>query len=142
MTKKNIYSIVGHLILFKQKELTLTKRNIVHIEIPTRNFEESGEFYKKLFDWKIMPMPELNYSMWEPAEGPGGGFNPLGKDVKVDRVLIYIDSDDIAADLKKAQSLGAKIIKDKSEIPGYGWFGIFKDPTGNSIALYKATNPS
>jgi uncharacterized protein len=120
----------------------MTKRNIVHIEIPTRNFEESGEFYKNLFGWKIMPMPEMNYSTWEPIEGPGGGFNPLGEWTKVDNVLIYIDSDDIAADLKKAKSLGATIIKDKSEIPGYGWFGVFKDPTGNSIAVYKAMRPS
>jgi predicted enzyme related to lactoylglutathione lyase len=120
----------------------MTKRNIVHIEIPTRNLEESGEFYKKLFAWKVTPMPESNYSMWEPAEGPAGGFNPLGEGVTVGSVLIYIDSDDITADLKKAKSLGATFIKDKSEIPGYGWFGIFKDPTGNSIALYKATNPT
>jgi uncharacterized protein len=120
----------------------MTKRNIVHIEIPTRNNDESGEFYKKLFGWKVTPMPEMNYSMWEPVEGPGGGFNPLAEGVKVDSVLIYIDSDDIVADLKKAKSLGATIIKDKSEVPGYGWFGIFKDPTGNSIALYTATIPS
>jgi hypothetical protein len=120
----------------------MTKRNIVHIEIPTRNFEESGEFYQKLFGWKITPMPEMNYSLWEPAEGPGGGFNPLSEETKVDSVLIYIDSDDIAADLKMAKSLGAAIIKEKSEIPGYGWFGVFKDLTGNTIALYTAMNPS
>jgi predicted enzyme related to lactoylglutathione lyase len=120
----------------------MTKRNVVHIEIPTRNFEESGEFYKKLFGWKITPMPEANYSMWEPVEGPGGGFNPLGEDVKVDNLLVYVDSDDVTADLKKAKSLGATIIKEKTEIPGYGWFGIFKDLTGNSIAVYTATNPS
>ena len=120
----------------------MTKRNIVHIEIPTRNFKESDEFYEKLFGWKITPMPEANYSLWEPAEGPGGGFNPLGEETKVDSVLIYIDSDDIAADLKKAKSLGAVIVKEKSEIPGYGWFGVIKDLTGNAIALYTASNPS
>jgi predicted enzyme related to lactoylglutathione lyase len=114
----------------------MSKRNVVHIEIPTRNFAESGEFYQKLFGWKVTPMPEANYSMWEPAEGPGGGFNPLSEETNVNNVLIYIDSDDIDADLKKARSLGAKIIKEKSEIPGNGWFGVFKDPTGNSIALY------
>jgi hypothetical protein len=57
-------------------------------------------------------------------------------------VLIYIDSDDIGADLRRAKSLGATIIKEKSEIPGYGWYGIFKDLTGNSIAVYTAMNPS
>lgn len=120
----------------------MTNRNIVHIEIPTRNFKESGEFYGKLFGWKITSMPEMNYSMWEPAVGPGGGFNPLGENTRVDSVLIYVDSDDIQADLKKARSLGAVILKERSEIPGYGWFGVFKDLTGNTIALYTDAQPS
>lgn len=120
----------------------MSKRNIVHIEIPTRNYEESGEFYKELFGWKVTPMPEMNYSMWEPDAGPGGGFNPLSDTVTADNVLIYIDNDDIGADLKKAKSLGTIIIKEKSEIPGYGWYGIIKDLTCNSIALYTVMSPS
>ena len=120
----------------------MTKRNIVHMEIPTRNFEESGEFYKSLFGWKITPMPEANYSLWEPAEGPGGGFNPLSAETRVDSVLIYVDSDDISADLKKAKSLGAVIVKEKTEIPGYGWFGVFKDLTGNTIAVFTGSPSS
>jgi predicted enzyme related to lactoylglutathione lyase len=27
------------------------------------------------------------------------------------------------------------------EIPATGWFGMFKDPTGNAIALYTSMNP-
>lgn len=114
----------------------MTKRSIVHIEIPSRNFQESGDFYRALFGWKITPVPELNYSLWEPADGPGGGFNPLGEDVKVGEVLVYVDSEDIDSDLTKAKSLGATILREKSEIPGTGWFGIFKDPTGNQIAIF------
>ena len=65
----------------------------------------------------------------------------LGDDVKVGEVLIYVASEDIEADLKKAKSLGGVILKEKDEIPGVGWFGIFKDPTGNSIALYTSRDP-
>ena len=83
----------------------MTKRNIVHIEIPIRNFEESGEFYKNLFGWKIMQMPEMNYSIREPDVGPGGGFNPFGDDVRMDQVLIYIDSDDITSEQKRPNRL-------------------------------------
>jgi predicted enzyme related to lactoylglutathione lyase len=56
-------------------------------------------------------------------------------------VLVYVDSDDIEADLKKAKSLGATVVEEKQEIPGQGWFGVFKDPTGNMVALYTALNP-
>jgi predicted enzyme related to lactoylglutathione lyase len=119
----------------------MTKRNIVHIEIPSRSHEEAGKFYGELFGWKMTPMPEMNYMLWEPAEGPGGGFTSLSE-TKVGEVLIYVDSDDIEADLKKAKSLGAKMVAPKTEIPGIGWFGVFEDLTGNKIALYTSMDPN
>jgi predicted enzyme related to lactoylglutathione lyase len=119
----------------------MTKRSIVHIEIPSANFDTSGRFYNELFGWKITPVPEMNYELWEPEEGLGGGFNPLGDDVRAGEILIYVDSDDIEADLQRAQSLGATVVRSKTEIPTFGWFGIFKDPTGNAIAVYTSMNP-
>jgi predicted enzyme related to lactoylglutathione lyase len=109
----------------------MTKRNIVHIEIPARNGKESAEFYQKLFGWHTEYFPEMNYTTWDAHEGPGGGFS-----------LIHINSDDIDADLKKAKSLGATIVREKSEIPNIGWWGVFKDPSGNEIALYTAMDPN
>ena len=120
----------------------MSKHNIVHIEIPTANPDESGKFYQQLFGWKITPVPEMNYTLWEPETGPGGGFTQVGKDSKVGEVIVYVDSDDVEADLKKVEKLGGKVLVPKSEIPQTGWFGIFADPTGNMIALYTAMNPS
>ncbi|MFC1487458.1 hypothetical protein ACFLRN_07230 [Thermoproteota archaeon] len=36
---------------------------IIHFEIPADNVEELGEFYSKLFDWKIIhsPVEDMNY---------------------------------------------------------------------------------
>ena len=115
-------------------------RNIVHIEIPTANPKQSGEFYEKLFGWHITHDDNMDYTMWDPhdAPGPGGGFTKLDKDTKPGDVLIYVDSDDIEADLKQAVALGGTLILPKTDIPTVGWFGIFKDPTGNSIALFKS----
>jgi len=119
----------------------MTKRNIVHIEIPSTNFDQSVKFYSELFDWKITPLPEMNYVLWEPEEGPGGGFNPLGQNSRVGEILVHVNSDDIDADLKKVQSLGGKVRLPKTEIPGIGWFAIFMDPTGNPITIYTSKNP-
>ncbi len=119
----------------------MTKRNVVHVEFSSRNFEESGKFYHDLFGWKITPVPEMDYSLWEAADGTGGGFNPLGGHTKAGDVLVYIDSDDIDADLKKAASLGGTVVEPKHEIPQQGWFGIFRDPTGNLVALFTSSNP-
>ena len=77
----------------------MTKRNIVHIEIPTRNHEESIKFYHELFDWKTEHFPDMHYTTWEADEHPGGGFS---EGSQPGEILIHINSDDIQADLKKA----------------------------------------
>jgi predicted enzyme related to lactoylglutathione lyase len=34
--------------------------------------------------------------------------------------------------------LGAKIMKDVTEVPGMGWYSIIVDPTGSTLGLWKA----
>lgn len=119
----------------------MSKRNVVHVEIPAANVEAAGKFYQELLGWKIQHDDAMNYSMWEAGDGSGGGFPQVSTDNPVGQVLVYIDSDDIDADLKKVQKLGGTVVRSKTEIPNIGWFGIFKDPTGNVLALYTGMNP-
>jgi len=119
----------------------MSKRNDVHIEIPAANVEAAGNFYQDLFDWKMEHAAEFDYTMWSDGSGYGGGFNKLSEHYPVGQVLVYIDSDDIDADLKKVEQLGGTVVTPKTEIPGTGWFGLFKDPTGNTLALYTSMNP-
>ena len=119
----------------------MTRRNIVHIEIPAADVAAAAGFYQQLFDWKIEAVPDMDYTTWEPLQPPGGGFSPLNESVKPGDVLIYVDSPDIEADLQKVKALGGQVLAEKTEIPQVGWFGLFKDPTGNTIALYTSRNP-
>ena len=119
----------------------MSKRNVVHIEIPAANVKAAGEFYQELFGWKMQHAPEFNYTMWADGSGSGGGFNEVSAEYPAGEVLVYIASDDIEADLKKAEQLGGEVVRAKQEIPSTGWFGIFEDPTGNKIALYTGLNP-
>lgn len=119
----------------------MTKRNIVHIEIPTKEPKASAEFYENLFGWHIERDEDMDYTMFDPQDGPGGGFTPLDENIKPGDVIIYVNSEDIEADLKKAEKLGGTIVREKTEIPTVGWFGFFQDPTGNTIALYTSMNP-
>jgi predicted enzyme related to lactoylglutathione lyase len=120
----------------------MSKRNVVHVEIPAVNVEAAGKFYQELFGWKLQHMPEMNYTMWEDESGKGGGFPQVSDDTPAGRVLVYIDSDDIEADLKKVEKLGGTVLHPKMEIPQAGWFGIFQDPTGNVLALYTSMDPN
>lgn len=110
---------------------------IVHIEIPVSNAETGSGFYAELFGWQTHPMPEMNYTTFETGDGPRGGFPVAdGQMAQAGEVLIYVLTDDVTASLDKAESLGATTLMPKTEIPGIGWFGIFRDPTGNKIAVF------
>jgi len=119
----------------------MSKRNVVHVEIPAASPKASGKFYQDLFGWKIHHAEEFNYTMWEDESGFGGGFTQISDESPAGQVLVYIDSDDIEADLKNVEKLGGKVLNPKTEIPGTGWFGIFQDPDGNVLALYTSMNP-
>lgn len=114
----------------------MSKHPIVHIEFSASDPDAAAKFYAELFGWKTEAMPEMNYITFEAEGGPGGGFNPLGEQVKAGDVFVYVYTDDIKASLAKAESLGGKTIVPKTEIPNVGWFGFFVDPTGNKVGLF------
>ncbi|TLZ68913.1 MAG: VOC family protein [Methanobacteriota archaeon] len=109
--------------------------SVVHVEIHSNAPEKTKAFLKDVFDWKFQDVPEMNYSMFEPPSAPGGGLQkaenlPAG-------VLDYILSKDIDGTVKKIQSSGGSIVTPKMEIPGMGFFAVFQDPTGITLALYE-----
>jgi len=119
----------------------MSKRNVVHVEIPATDVEAAGKFYQELFGWKLEHVPEMDYTLWEAGDGTGGGFPAVSDETPAGKVLVYIHSDDIEADLRKVEKLGGAVIHPKAEIPQTGWYGLFQDPTGNVLALYTSMNP-
>jgi uncharacterized protein len=110
-------------------------RPVVHFEIGCRDSAKTQKFYSDMFDWKITAMgpaaliaPETN--------GIGGHISSLGHEPH-NYTIFYVDVDDVAAYLKKAESLGGKTLVPPVEIPT-GTFAWFKDPEGSTIGLWKA----
>ena len=117
----------------------MSKHPVVHIEISAKDREAAGKFYADLFSWEIQQMPEMNYATFSTGEGEVGvGLSPVMENNPAGTTAAYIGTDDIDATLAKAVSLGAQILVPKTEIPGMGWFGIFKDLTGNHVGLFTA----
>jgi predicted enzyme related to lactoylglutathione lyase len=123
------------------QEDAMSKRNVVHVEIPAEDVPAASRFYQELFGWKMEHAAEFDYTMWADGSGYGGGFNKVSPENPAGQVIVYIHSDDIDADMKKVEELGGTVITPKTEIPGTGWFGQFKDPTGNLLAIYTSQNP-
>lgn len=46
--------------------------------------------------------------------------------------------DDISASTAKAQTLGATIVKEVTEVPDMGWFSVMVDPTGAAFGPWQA----
>jgi predicted enzyme related to lactoylglutathione lyase len=108
-----------------------------HLEIAASDPKAAAEFYSKVFGWKIEVEETMNYVQFMPEEGGiGGAFTELGENNPAGTVLAYVTTDDIEASLDKVEANGGKTIMPKTEIPGIGWFAVFADATGGTLALY------
>lgn len=116
----------------------MSKRAIVHIEIPAANREAGAEFYAKLFGWEYQHMNEpAPYTMIETGN-VGIGMPDTGEMYAPNDVIVYIDSDDLTADLAQIESLGGKRIGEPIKVGDFGEMAFFTDPTGNRLALWRA----
>jgi predicted enzyme related to lactoylglutathione lyase len=112
----------------------------VHVELATTDLAKAKAFYGKLFDWTLEDMPMQqggSYTLIKVGEGTGGGMMKHPMPGAASAWLAYVLVDDIAAATHKAQSLGATVVREVTEIPGIGSFSIFTDPTGATLALWQ-----
>jgi predicted enzyme related to lactoylglutathione lyase len=112
----------------------------VHVELNTTDPAKAKSFYGSLFNWKLedVPMgPGMTYTMVQPGSGTGGGIMKHPVPGAPSAWLAYVVVDDVKASTEKARTLGAKVMKDVTEVPGMGWFSIITDPTGAALGLWK-----
>ena len=114
----------------------------VHVELNTPDPEKAKAFYSKLFEWELeeiqnSAVPDAKYTIVKVGKGTGGGIMKQVPDGPTGW-LAYVAVDDIHAATKKAQSLGAKIMKDVTEVPGMGWLSFIQDPTGSLLGLWQS----
>ncbi len=111
----------------------------VHVELATTDVEKAKKFYSGLFAWKLedVKMPDYTYTMISVGEGTGGGMMKQMIPGAPSAWMAYVLVDDIKAATQKAQSLGAKVMKDVTEVMDMGWLSIIVDPTGAMLGLWK-----
>jgi len=111
----------------------------VHVELNSTDVSKAKTFYGQLFDWKLedVPMKDFTYTMIQVGEGTGGGMMKQLIPGAGSFWLAYVEVADIRASTKKAGSLGAKIMKDVTEVEDMGWLSILVDPTGAMLGLWQ-----
>ncbi|HVO53613.1 MAG TPA: VOC family protein [Solirubrobacterales bacterium] len=105
-------------------------------EVAATDREAMKGFYSGLFDWKLNDMEAMPYTGVDTGgEGiPGGiGQAPEGNG---GHVTFYVEVDDVAASLSKAETLGGSTVMPPMEIPS-GEIALFADPEGHVVGLMR-----
>ncbi len=110
--------------------------SFVHIEFASSDPEKTRKFMEDVFDWEFQFMPEMEYHTYATPSGPGGGLMKPMADQQPG-ILNYLLSHDIDADVRKIEECGGRILAPKREIPGVGWWAVFQEPTGITMALFE-----
>ncbi len=112
---------------------------VVHWEIWAEDAKKQQDFYSKLFDWTINTNNPINYGLVQTG-GQGGINGGIFKPEQADlpqRLTFYVQVDDVAAYLKKAEGLGGKTLVPPTVVTGIGTWALFSDPEGVCIGLFQ-----
>jgi predicted enzyme related to lactoylglutathione lyase len=110
-----------------------------HIEIPADDTKRARAFYEALFGWTFTDTQFGDYALYVTPSGEAavsGGLGKRGESAPmVTRNYVGVDSVDAAA--ARAVELGGRVIENKDEIPGVGWWAVIADTEGNELGLFE-----
>src|SRR5262245_40723575 len=100
----------------------MKNNGVVHFEIYAHDAEKLAKFYSSLFDWKIESMPGMDYHYVKTVETdeqgrptqPGsinGGLVVRPKGFEDPGWINYVNVESLDAAVKRAQDLGARVMK-------------------------------
>ena len=115
----------------------MTKPAVAWFEVTGKDGPGLQRFYQSLFDWQIQDSGG-GYGIVAAADkGIGGGIGSA-QDGDAGHVSFYVEVDDPAAYLSKAEQLGGHTVVPPTDIPQFGLtFAFFTDPEGHLIGLSK-----
>lgn len=120
----------------KEKRPTLKNGKISFLEIPTRNIEQSVNFYKNVFGWRIRTRSDGKIAFDDTVNEVSGTWVTGRKASTIQGLLIYILVDNVKTTLELIVSNGGKIIQpighDSPEITAR-----FADPFGNILGIFQ-----
>lgn len=118
----------------------MAQGDFTHFEIPADDPDRAKRFYGDLFGWGFREVPgfEDYYLFTTPAgeEAMGGAIGKRGQ-AAPEQLRTYVDVSSIDESLAKVSELGGTVVQEKAEVPGQGWYAVFRDTEGNELALWE-----
>jgi predicted enzyme related to lactoylglutathione lyase len=115
----------------------MANHKIIHIELAAKDRKALSAFYNNVFGWQLQHFDDMNYTTFDPGDGVRGGFSPITEGNPAGTTTVYIETEDINASLDEVEKAGGTILMKETEIPNTGKFGMFRDPQGNMVGLFK-----
>jgi predicted enzyme related to lactoylglutathione lyase len=121
-----------------------TASGIVWFEIPADDTGRAKKFYASLFGWNIkrfpgMTAPEaqnyLHIDTGGPDASPDGGI--MSRMHPEQGITSYISVPSVTRYMSRVEKLGGSVCKEKTAVPGMGYFAICKDTENNTFAIWE-----
>lgn len=112
----------------------------VFFDLRTSDVSTARRFYSELLGWTVADVPAGNKAipMLMGQTGPWGGFTQLSPDDgREPQWIPYAPVDDLDATTEQAKSLGAAVLRERTELPE-GSLVVITDPTGATLVLWEA----
>jgi uncharacterized protein len=119
---------------------------VVHFEIPFDDGDRARGFYKEIFGWQVMEMPEMSYTIVTSGpsneQGPtesgyiNGGMLPRTQASTAGPVLV-VDVDSIDQTLERISGQGGTTVVGRTPVGDMGFAAYFTDPEGNVVGLWE-----
>jgi predicted enzyme related to lactoylglutathione lyase len=125
---------------------------VVHFEIPFDDGDRARSFYKQIFDWQLVQMPDMGgYTLV--MSGPSSDQGPtepgfinggmLSRDqAATSGPVIVVDVPSIDASLEKIGSLGGSVVAPKTAVGDMGFAAYVTDSEGNVVGLWETASPA
>ncbi len=113
--------------------------SVAWFEVVGKDGAKLRRFFSSLFGWQIADSGSgMDYGLVTATNGGIGGGIGRSADGGDGFVTFYVEVDDPAAYLAKAEKLGGKTVVPPTEIPSFNLtFAYFTDPEGHLIGLSK-----
>jgi predicted enzyme related to lactoylglutathione lyase len=111
---------------------------VIFFEVLGKDGKRLRKFYSDLFGWSFSEMGgPYDYAMVAASDdGIEGGIGTSPED-SPGHVTFYVGTDDVEGTLERVKSLGGSAMMPPMDLPSGGTIGLFSDPEGHTIGLYK-----
>ena len=111
-----------------------------HVELPTTDLKIAADFYGALFQWTFETFYTNDYLLIFADGGAIGGLTQVHEMPPANEYFTYVEVADIDRALAKAEALGGKMLRPRSELPaGMGCYAILRTPDGYHLGIWQKT---